>query len=309
MAWSTRELAELAGTTARAVRHYHDVGLLAEPERCGNGYKRYGVHHLVRTLRIKRLADLGFSLTQIAELGDADQHPREALRDLDAQLTRTLERVRRTRVEVREILNLCAPTDFPPALAATIAEAGLSAAGRSLLVVVSRVLGPRVVAALVGTLQEHPPDPATVAFDQLPADADEPTREHLADRLLSRGAAVRAGVPELWDAVTGSTAAARTVREAARDLYNPAQLDVLCRIGRRLRSGPEPDPERRRPGAAPSAGPGPSGRGGRDEPPVQVIGSAASRVLRPATPRPGASERVADRADRYRARRPVDRVP
>jgi hypothetical protein len=31
MAWSTRELAELAGTTLRAVRHYHEVGLLAEP--------------------------------------------------------------------------------------------------------------------------------------------------------------------------------------------------------------------------------------------------------------------------------------
>ncbi|WP_433560110.1 MerR family DNA-binding transcriptional regulator [Pseudonocardia xinjiangensis] len=28
MAWSTRELADLAGTTVRAVRHYHDVGLL-----------------------------------------------------------------------------------------------------------------------------------------------------------------------------------------------------------------------------------------------------------------------------------------
>ena len=33
MAWSTRQLAELAGTSLRAVRHYHDVGLLPEPER------------------------------------------------------------------------------------------------------------------------------------------------------------------------------------------------------------------------------------------------------------------------------------
>ena len=58
MSWSTREIAELAGTSLRAVRHYHDVGLLPEPERRSNGYKQCGVAHLVRLLRIKRLVDL-----------------------------------------------------------------------------------------------------------------------------------------------------------------------------------------------------------------------------------------------------------
>ena len=48
MAWSTRQIADLAGTSVRAVRHYHEVGLLAEPERRSNGYKQYGVAHLVR---------------------------------------------------------------------------------------------------------------------------------------------------------------------------------------------------------------------------------------------------------------------
>jgi DNA-binding transcriptional MerR regulator len=37
MAWSTRQLAELTGTTLRTVRHYHDVGLLEEPKRRANG--------------------------------------------------------------------------------------------------------------------------------------------------------------------------------------------------------------------------------------------------------------------------------
>jgi hypothetical protein len=54
VAWSTREIAELAGTTVRAVRHYHEVGLLDEPKRRANGYKQYGVAHLIRLLRIKR---------------------------------------------------------------------------------------------------------------------------------------------------------------------------------------------------------------------------------------------------------------
>ena len=55
MAWSTREIAELAGTSLRAVRHHHEVGLLDEPERRANGYKQYGVAHLVRLVRIKRV--------------------------------------------------------------------------------------------------------------------------------------------------------------------------------------------------------------------------------------------------------------
>ncbi|MCX6466467.1 MAG: MerR family transcriptional regulator [Pseudonocardiales bacterium] len=46
------------------MRHYHDVGLLEEPRRRTNGYKQYGVAHLVRVLRITRLADLGLTLPQ-----------------------------------------------------------------------------------------------------------------------------------------------------------------------------------------------------------------------------------------------------
>ena len=97
MAWSTRELAELAGTSLRAVRHYHQVGLLAEPERRSNGYKQYGVEHLVRLVRIKRLVDLGFSLPQIGAMGEADDHPEEALRALDAELAETIARLQSAR--------------------------------------------------------------------------------------------------------------------------------------------------------------------------------------------------------------------
>ena len=126
MGWSTSQLADLAGTTLRTIRHYHDVGLLAEPERKANGYKSYGVTHLVRVLRIKRLTDLGLSLTQIAELGDEDEHPGTALRELDAELAATIERLQRIRVELALILRQEAPTDLPPDIAATVAEANLS---------------------------------------------------------------------------------------------------------------------------------------------------------------------------------------
>ncbi|GAA3223944.1 MerR family transcriptional regulator [Pseudonocardia petroleophila] len=240
MAWSTRELADLAGTTARAVRHYHDVGLLEEPRRRANGYKQYGVTHLVRIVRIKRLADLGFTLPQIAELGDADQHPREALRGLDAHLARTLDRLRDVRTEVRQILQEAAPTDLPPALAARIRDVDLSAADRALLVVLTRVLDLAVVIDFVDSLRDLPASPVATAFDELPADADAATRHELATTLLPRSRTLRMMLPHLRSATTGlSGAAARTLDEAVRDLYNPAQADVLRRVGLLLRSRPE----------------------------------------------------------------------
>ncbi len=110
MAWSTRELAELAGTTLRAVRHYHEVGLLPEPERRPNGYKSYAVVHLVRLLRITRLRELGFSVAQIAEMGDTQEHPAEALQSLDAELAATIKRLQRIRVELALILRRELPT-------------------------------------------------------------------------------------------------------------------------------------------------------------------------------------------------------
>lgn len=113
MPWSTREIADLAGTSLRAVRHYHEVGLLDEPERHGNGYKQYGVAHLVRVVRIKRLTDLGFSLTQIDAMGDADDHPEQELRTLDAELAAKIERLQQVRAELGRVLDEAVLSDLP----------------------------------------------------------------------------------------------------------------------------------------------------------------------------------------------------
>ena len=166
MAWSTREIAELAGTSLRAVRHYHEVGLLPEPERHSNGYKQYGVSHLVRLLRIKRLVDLGFSLSQIAAMGDDDHHPAEALRALDAELAATIERLQRARMELGLILRHHAPADLPADIAPVLGAAGMSDADRSLVLVMSRVMGPEQVGAYAEMLHSVPTDPTDVEFDR-----------------------------------------------------------------------------------------------------------------------------------------------
>ncbi|ANY05335.1 MerR family transcriptional regulator [Pseudonocardia sp. HH130630-07] len=248
MAWSTRELAELAGTSLRAVRHYHEVGLLAEPERRANGYKEYGVAHLVRVLRIRRLSDLGLSLSQIATLGTGDPPDEGPLRTLDAELAAVVERLQRTRAELGLLMRRPAPAGDPPV---GDPPAGpwdrMSAADRSLVVVMTRVLGPRSLQACADMLRDTPPVPTDDEFEGLPADADERTRSHLAQRMLPHVRAVRERYPGLRapqaDGPRGHRFVTDTADTAMRELYNDAQCDVLLRIRSLLRHGaavPEP---------------------------------------------------------------------
>ncbi|GAA2693317.1 MULTISPECIES: MerR family transcriptional regulator [Actinosynnema] len=237
MAWSTSRLADLAGTTLRAVRHYHDVGLLDLPERRANGYKSYGVVHLVRVLRIRRLTNLGLSLTQIADLGDAQNHPDEVLRSLDDELAATIERLRLARAELAGILRGNSPTDLPPDVAAAVAGAGLSPQERALVAVLAQLLDPDVVTAYANAMAEFPKSPAEFEFDVLPADAPEHVRRVLADRLRELPATrkARAAFPDVAsmcaDAPRDERFVLRTVGEVMVELYNPAQLDVLVRVG------------------------------------------------------------------------------
>ena len=70
------QLADYAGVTIRAVRHYHKRGLLPEPERDASGYRRYAAGAVIDLIRIKALADAGVPLARIQEL----LRPREVRR-------------------------------------------------------------------------------------------------------------------------------------------------------------------------------------------------------------------------------------
>lgn len=72
MDWSIQEIARLAGTTSRTLRHYDDIGLLAPSRIASNGYRHYDEAALVRLQRILLLRELGLGLPRIAEVLDAD---------------------------------------------------------------------------------------------------------------------------------------------------------------------------------------------------------------------------------------------
>ncbi|MFF1632774.1 MerR family transcriptional regulator [Leifsonia sp. NPDC058248] len=81
MDWSIQDIARLAGTTSRTLRHYDDIGLLP-PSRIGaNGYRYYDRGALVRLQRILLLRDLGLGLPAIAEVLQNQTDAAPALRN------------------------------------------------------------------------------------------------------------------------------------------------------------------------------------------------------------------------------------
>lgn len=87
------ELAGLAGVSTRAVRHYHAVGLLPEPQRDASGYRRYATADVVRLVRIVRLRAVGMPIPRITEqLSDTSTGSRE-LRRLAAELRAEIARL------------------------------------------------------------------------------------------------------------------------------------------------------------------------------------------------------------------------
>ena len=100
------QLADYVGVTTRAVRHYHQRGLLPEPERDASGYRRYGAQAVVDLIRIKTLADAGVPLARIQALLSAEP---EQFAQAIAQIDRALrKRIRDLEQQRRRIAELAA---------------------------------------------------------------------------------------------------------------------------------------------------------------------------------------------------------
>ncbi|AJT67413.1 hypothetical protein T261_5797 [Streptomyces lydicus] len=96
------ELAGLVGVSTRAVRHYHHLGLLPEPERRANGYREYGLRDAVALARVRRLTELGLGLEEVRDVlaDDSGRELHEVLAELDADLARQEEEIRARRARL-----------------------------------------------------------------------------------------------------------------------------------------------------------------------------------------------------------------
>jgi DNA-binding transcriptional MerR regulator len=133
------ELAGLVGISTRAIRHYHRVGLLAEPARKANGYREYSLRDAVELARVRRLTELGLSLDEVGDalVGDAGRDLVEILRELDADLARQEADLRRRRARLAQLLRQAEAGGMPseqapvsPGLAGLFDRMAHVAAGR-----------------------------------------------------------------------------------------------------------------------------------------------------------------------------------
>ena len=79
MEWSIQEVARLAGTTSRTLRHYDDIDLLPPTSVGSNGYRYYDASALARLQRILLLRQLGLGLPAIADVLDGHRDDTAAL--------------------------------------------------------------------------------------------------------------------------------------------------------------------------------------------------------------------------------------
>ncbi|MEE1742667.1 MerR family transcriptional regulator [Streptomyces sp. BE147] len=230
------EIAALVGLTTRAIRHYHHVGLLPEPERRPNGYRAYSVRDAVLLARVRRLTELGLSLDEVRDAlaDDAGRELAEVLVELDADLARQEADIRERRGRLSALLTEPPGATGPvsPALAALLAQAPSTdspsaAKDREYLMLMDDTSsGSQEIFALLGTLVA---DPAVVElYERLDALAEAPADD---PRIAPLAADLMAAVPdELFAAIPEDGAVVTGFKEALLAEYTPAQAEVVGRL-------------------------------------------------------------------------------
>jgi DNA-binding transcriptional MerR regulator len=238
MAWSTRQLADIAGVTLRSVRHWHEVGLLPSPDRLSNGYKQYTPRHLVRVLRISRLTGLGFSLDDVARMLDSDEEAKESLGALRAELGARIDELERLRSEVDELIDLGASPDLSPRALLAMQALGDDPVGRNIAIVMAHLTPEEDTAAFVAALADAPPELQRLnsAIWEMPEDAAEHEISALADQavraIVELFAEHHGTFPGGWSAT--SQADSDVIGAVVTDTMNTAQRRVMHLVLERL---------------------------------------------------------------------------
>ncbi|MFG2487375.1 MerR family transcriptional regulator [Streptomyces virginiae] len=148
------DAAAFVGTTPRAIRHYHEIGLLPEPERGGDGRRRYGYEDMIRLLWIRKTAEAGIALDDIRDAfadsasagADSDhgiagvlERLEETLVAQEAELRRQRTAVRRMRTEGSRMGLL---SDLVTSRLTSLPEGSLRRADLDSLLVTERIFGP-----------------------------------------------------------------------------------------------------------------------------------------------------------------------
>jgi DNA-binding transcriptional MerR regulator len=232
------QLASYAGVTVRAVRHYHQIGLLPEPERDASGYRRYGARAVVSLIKIRTLAHAGVPLAQIGQMLQADASAfAEAVERIDSHLSEEIERLETTRKQIAQLVagdSLALPpevTSYLDRLREIGASERMVAAERDGWILVAARWPesiPEVVTAKLAQLD----DPQLVRFYRL---ASELLESDMVDHSrLQEAADVMAGLLEQADAAGELNPAEMAHDDVAFNLLDALALEIDPRTQRMI---------------------------------------------------------------------------
>lgn len=220
----------MAGTTVKAIRHYHQTGVLAEPNRRENGYKEYGPEHLDRLLHILRMREIGFPVAQIGEGMRSEDASAVGTEELIAKVDSSIRRLQEIREDLVASLDSEEHWNLPPGLYDAADQLGDM--DRMMSQLMARHFTREAMAAL-RSMSSAASSPIDAEFDQLPADASEEEVADLAARIAPHIRRAQAQHPMPEHVVSGDRAAegraARAIGRTLSELYNPAQVDVITR--------------------------------------------------------------------------------
>ncbi|AOS64911.1 helix-turn-helix domain-containing protein [Actinoalloteichus hymeniacidonis] len=234
--WSTKQLADLAGTTTKAIRYYHRAQLLDEPERGHNGYKQYRAQHLLQLLRIRRLTELGLSPASAASALENDNSSElyEALTAAERELTAAIDKFNAMREDVRGALAGRSFGDL--ALQLSDKPPGLSEKDFAVLLVMSRLFDAETVLTFQEILHSSPRTPVDEAFDALSPNADRKEREAVAEMLAEQTRTRTPENPPYSTRGQGLAEAVEIMEKSIAHLYNDAQIEAIRRSWELLRA-------------------------------------------------------------------------
>ncbi len=172
----SKQLADLVGVSVRTLRHYHQIGLLAEPERSYNDYRLYDLDHVLQLLRIRRLSSLGLSLGVITTMLDnlEGMDSRNVLEQLDRDLEQQIRDLKNKRRTVHAILRSGTTLDVLPEFAEYINVLKSNGTGsdsieadKLLIEIVNGVGQPEEIQTLHELLQFITEEPYVTLFNNL----------------------------------------------------------------------------------------------------------------------------------------------
>ncbi|MFE2280317.1 MerR family transcriptional regulator [Streptomyces sp. NPDC059454] len=139
------DAAAFAGTTPRAIRHYHAIGLLAEPERGSDDRRRYGYDDMIRLLWIRRMADAGISLDDIRAGFEGATGIEQSLARLEESLVSKAAAIEAQRAAVHRLREVGSPLGLLSPLVSgrlrDLPPEALRLADLDTLLVTERILG------------------------------------------------------------------------------------------------------------------------------------------------------------------------